>query len=531
MIVDELRRGIEGGWKAYDASTFTQDQNYEADVAIVGTGAGGGTAAEILSDAGLRVILIEEGPLWTSSDFHMLERESYPNLYQESAGRKTKDKGINILQGRSVGGSTTVNWTTSLRTPSETLAYWRDRFGLRDFEESDLAPWFARMEKRLNVAPWAKPPNANNDVLRKGAARLGIATAVVPRNVKGCWNLGYCGLGCPTNAKQSMLVTTIPAALAKGATLLSRARAWKLETGGANRVTALTCQAMQPDGVRPGPHAIRIRARHFVIASGAIGSPALLLRSGLPDPYGRVGKRTFLHPTLISAAMMPYEVRGYAGAPQSVYSDHFLTVDPIDGPAGYKLEVPPLHPILMATNVPGFGAAHEAIMQQMPSASTIIALLRDGFNDQSQGGTVELKSDGTPLLDYPITDFLWDGARRAFQTMAEIQFAADAKTVYPLHENAVPYPSLAQARSAIAALPMGILQTRVASAHVMGGCGMGADPKTSVVDGSGSHHHVENLSVFDGSVFPTSLGANPQLSIYAVVARNATRLVRSLTGP
>ena len=66
MIVDELRRGIEGGWKAYDASTFTQDQTYEADVAIVGTGAGGGTAAEILSDAGLRVILIEEGPLWTS---------------------------------------------------------------------------------------------------------------------------------------------------------------------------------------------------------------------------------------------------------------------------------------------------------------------------------------------------------------------------------------------------------------------------------------------------------------------------------
>jgi choline dehydrogenase-like flavoprotein len=127
MIVDALRRGIEGGWKAYDASTFMQDHTYEADVAIVGTGAGGGTAAEILSDAGLRVILVEEGPLWTSTDFHMLERESYPNLYQESAGRKTKDKGINILQGRSVGGSTTVNWTTSLRTPSATLAYWRKR--------------------------------------------------------------------------------------------------------------------------------------------------------------------------------------------------------------------------------------------------------------------------------------------------------------------------------------------------------------------------------------------------------------------
>ena len=224
--LDAVRRGIESGWRAYDASTFSRDQTYEADVAIVGTGAGGGTAAEILSGAGLRVILVEEGPLWTSSDFHMLERESYPNLYQESAGRKTKDKGINILQGRSVGGSTTVNWTSSFRTPPATLAYWRERFGLADFDESDLAPWFARMEARLNVKPWAKPPNANNDVLRVGAQRLGIPAATIPRNVKGCWNLGYCGLGCPTNAKQSMLVTTIPAALAKGATLLSRARAW-----------------------------------------------------------------------------------------------------------------------------------------------------------------------------------------------------------------------------------------------------------------------------------------------------------------
>ena len=174
---------------------------------------------------------------------------------------------------------------------------------------------------------------------------LGIADRRRPRNVKGCWNLGYCGLGCPTNAKQSMLVTTIPAALAKGATLLSRTRAGTLETGGANRVTALTCQA-HAAGRRPArsardPHS---RAPFRDRLGGAIGSPALLLRSGLPDPYGRVGKRTFLHPTLISAAMMPYEVRGYAGAPQSVYSDHFLTVDPIDGPVGYKLEVPPLHP-------------------------------------------------------------------------------------------------------------------------------------------------------------------------------------------
>jgi choline dehydrogenase-like flavoprotein len=141
---------------------------------------------------------------------------------------------------------------------------------------------------------------------------------------------------------------------------------------------------------------------------------------------------------------------------------------------------------------------------------------------------VELKADGTPLLDYPITDYVWNGARRALRTMADIQFAAGARTVTPLHENAVPYTSPAQARRAIDSFPMEILRTRVVSAHVMGGCAMGEDVKTSVVDSNGSHHHAGNLSVFDGSIFPTSIGANPQLSIYGIVARNAHRLAEEL---
>lgn len=513
----------------YDASTFDSDKTFDVDVAIVGTGAGGGTSAEILSHAGLRVLMIEEGPYWTSADFKMLESESYPNLYQESAARKTKDKGINILQGRAVGGSTTVNWTSSFRTPHATLAYWRERFGLNDYTVDGLAPWFEKIETRLNIKPWALPPNANNDALRRGAAALGIPTAIIPRNVKGCWNLGYCGMGCPKNAKQSMLVTTIPSALDHGAILLSRTRAERLVAGANGSITSLECVAMDHNGIHPTAHRITIRARHFVLAGGAIGSPALLLRSNLPDPYGRVGTRTFLHPTVISAAGMPTIVDPFSGAPQSIYSDHFLSVDTIDGPIGYKLEVPPLHPVLTSTTMTGYGLESAKAMSSFRYTSAIIALLRDGFHEQSTGGTVQLKSDGTPVLDYPITGYVWDGARRALATMAQIQFAAGAKWVHPLHENATPYTSVAQAHAAIADFPMEILRTRVASAHVMGGCGMGLDPKTSVVNGYGSHHHVDNISVFDGSVFPTSIGANPQLSIYGIVARNATRLAQHLS--
>ncbi len=505
-----------------DASKTTRDIDVEADVAIVGTGAGGGTAAEILSTQGLRVAMIEEGALRTSRDFHMLEREAYPQLYQDSAGRRTKDKGITILQGRTVGGSTTVNWTASFRTPPATLAFWREHYGLSDYTPETLAPWFERMERRLSIRPWVVEPNENNAVLKRGAARIGVKTAVVPRNVKGCANLGYCGMGCPLDAKQSMLVTTIPRALEHGATLVVRARAERLVQSG-SIVTGLECSALDAAGLVPGPYRVRVRARAFICAAGGIGTPGLLLRSGVPNANGMLGKRTFLHPTLVSVARMPHRVEAYAGAPQSVYSDHYLEA-PLDGPIGFKLEVPPVHPVLMATTLPGFGEEDAALTAALPYTQVIIALLRDGFHPESSGGSVELLGDGTPLLDYPMTPYLWDGARRALHAMTEIQFAAGASTVMPLHESAQPYATLEQTRAAIDSLPMDILRTRVVSAHVMGGCAMSADAKDGVVDGDGRHHELTNLYVFDGSVFPTSLGTNPQLSIYGITARNASRL-------
>jgi choline dehydrogenase-like flavoprotein len=529
MIRDLIAEGVASGWKVHDAARLTADLRLDADVAIVGTGAGGGTAAEILSAAGLRVVMIEEGPLASSKDFDMREARAYPALYQESAARKTKDQGINILQGRAVGGGTTVNWTSSFRTPRGVLAHWREAYGLSALTDEALAPWFATMERRLEIAPWAIAPNENNDVLRRGAALLGIATAVIPRNVKQCWNLGYCGVGCPTNAKQSMLVTTIPAALARGAVMVTRARAERL-LWDKSAVTSLECRALDTTGVRPGPHKVSVTARHYVLAAGAIGSPALLMRSRAPDPHGVLGRRTFLHPTCVSAAIMPQRVDGYSGAPQSVYSDHFLERAPLDGPIGFKLEVPPLHPVLTATTVPGHGASHARRMAQLPHTQAIIALMRDGFHPESQGGHVALKADGAPLVDYPIGAELWDGMRRAYLAMAEIQFAAGARAVLPIHEDALEYVTWSAAKEAIARLPMATGRAHVMSAHAMGGCAMGADERRSVVNDEGRHYQLENLSVFDGSVFPTSLGTNPQLTIYGLTARQASRLASVLTG-
>jgi choline dehydrogenase-like flavoprotein len=526
VITDPIKEGMAGGWKAVDAATLERDLDLDADVVVIGSGAGGGVTAEILANAGLKVVIVEEGPLASSSEFNMREREAYPRLYQESAGRQTRDKGITILQGRCVGGGTTVNWTSSFRTPPSTLAHWREAHGLRQMTEAGLEPWFRRMEERLSIAPWAVAPNENNDILRRGCEKLGWSSGTIPRNVKGCRNLGYCGMGCPTNAKQSMLVTTIPTALERGATLLHRARVVRLSIEG-DRVVAGEARGVAHNGAEPSPHRVRLRARHFVLAAGAIGSPAILMRSHAPDPDLNLGRRTFLHPTVVSAAVMPEKVDGYYGAPQSIFSDQFLDTR-LEGPAGFKLESGPTHPILVGITLPGFGERHDQWMRKLPNLQVVVALIRDGFHPESRGGRVVLRSDGAPVLDYPMSPYLWEAARRAYRAMAEIQFAAGARQVMPVHEGAAPLASWADAKEAIDRLPMRILAARLVSAHVMGGCAMGTQARSSVVNEAGRHHQIANLSIHDASIFPTSLGANPQLSIYAQAARLSTALASAL---
>jgi choline dehydrogenase-like flavoprotein len=526
-LPDPVREGLARGWKVYGGPHAALPEQLRCDVAIVGTGAGAGITAEILTRAGLDVVLIEEGPLKTSTDFRQRESDAYPSLYQESAARKTADKAINILQGRCVGGSTTVNWTSSFRTPPSTLKFWRERLGLAEFTDAAMAPWFEQAERRLNIGPWLTAPNENNDILRRGALKLGIPASSIRRNVKGCWNLGSCGMGCPTNAKQSMLVTTIPAALEAGARLLTQTRAQTLEFAH-GRAASLVCVPVQANGTAASSRATRVVARHYVVAGGAINSPALLKRSNAPDPHNLLGMRTFLHPVVISAANFEQRVEAWAGAPQTIYSDHFLETQPIDGPIGFKLEAPPLHPVIVASTLPGFGQAQADSLKDFPHTQSLLALMRDGFHERSTGGTVSLRGDGSPVLDYPLNDFVMEGARRAILTMAEIQFAAGARSVWPVHELAAPYTSWAQAREAISALPMKPLLTRVVSAHVMGGCAMGADERRGVVRTDGVHWQVDNLSVHDGSLFPTSIGANPQLSIYGLANKLATHLATRL---
>jgi choline dehydrogenase-like flavoprotein len=512
----------------YPGDTLDRDLDLEGDVAIVGTGAGGAISAEILARAGLRVVMVEEGAYNTAQDFTLREVPTFARLYQDGAVRPTRDGALSVVQGRTVGGSTTVNWTSSFRTPEPTLQHWQQSHGIEGLGHEDLAPWFEAIEERLHIAPW-EVHNANNALLARGAEQLGWRHGVIRRNVRNCVSLGYCGLGCPVDAKQSMAVTAIPDALDHGAVLATRVRAERLQLSG-DRVTAIEGLALDARGVRPTGRRVWLRAPWVIVAAAAINSPALLMRSAVPDPHGRLGTRTFLQTHNYSLAFMPEPVNSFYGAPQSIYTDQFTWRDGVTGRAGFNMEAAGAQPVVSMNFWKEVGTEMADFARRLPHLHVLVSQIRDGFHPDSPGGEVHLRDDGSAVLDYPINDFIWDGVRSSYLAMAECQFAAGAESVHPACSDATTYRSWGEARAAIPALRLRSPNVFLNSTHPLGGCAMGGEPRTSVVDASGRHHQVMNLAVFDGSVFPTSLGVNPCLSIYALAARNATALAARIAG-
>lgn len=511
MTVRRHTRNIVSG-KVHNAAGLSRDVEITADVAVIGSGPGGAMAAATLAARGAKVIVLEEGDHVIASELEMHEEAAYPRLYQEGGSRATEDLAITILQGRAVGGGTIVNWMTSLRTPERTLEIWRRDHQVSGVSSATLASHFERIERRLSIHAAAETDvNANNRVLRDGARALGYPITYLPRNTRDCENLGLCSFGCPIDAKQTAASTYLSDALASGAEVYARARVTKLVRSGA-RVTAVDAAAVDPLTQRATGPKLRVRAGRVVLAGGAINSPALLLRSGFAHP--RLGTRTWLHPVVATVAEFDEPIEAWYGSPQSIacqtFSDRGEKI-------GYFIETPPIHPMLGALATPSFGSEHRESMERLRYFNTLIALTIDGFDLSEPGGTVTLSRRGVPALRYELRERNFEAFREAMKTTARIQFAAGARRVMTLHNDAVRLTNVAEVdlidRARFEPNSMSIF-----SAHQMGGCAMGDDPARAVVDSRGKMHGTANLWICDGSVFPTGLGVNPMLSIYGVAS-------------
>ncbi len=489
------------------------DLALSAEVCVIGSGGGGAVAAALLAEAGRSVVVLEKGPHWTSAEFTQREDQMLPRLFEEAGMRQTEDGGHVILQGRAVGGSTVHNLCYAFRTPEPILRVWREEHGLAELTPEALAPSFERVEAGLRVKPIREDElNSLNRLLRAGAERLGWSGLVARHNREGCVQAGYCILGCSYGAKQSMLVTYVPRADAAGARIYAGAQAERIEAPG-GRVRRVLGRVVDEAGEPRG--ALEVEARVVVLAAGAIASPDLLRRSGIGDP-AQVGRHLHLHPSVMAAGFWDEPIHAYRGIPQSYYVDEWIDLER-DPRSGFVLMPISGFPVLTAANLPGFGREHFAWMRGYAKMGGVLALL----HDESEGSVESGDSLARPRIRYALDARdraqLTQGLRRC----VELLFASGARRVL------VPYaagPLALERGDSLAEIDRREVregEIPLASTHPQSTCRMGGDPSRSVVDAVGHCHGVHGLFVADMSVFPTSLGAPPQITTAALADRTA----------
>ncbi len=512
------------------AATFRDTGVVQADVIVIGSGAGGAVAAARLAEAGKRVIILEAGEFVRSDEFTEREAEMTERLYAEGGLRATDDLAVSMMQGATVGGSTTVNWMIMLRTPAHVLDEWSRRFGLEGMDASSLAPVFARIERDVHSARVPDDAHSpNNRILIDGARQLGWAVESAYINARGCVRSGFCGQGCRYDAKQGTQQVYLPRALAHGATLYADARAERIDAvSRAATVNALPMKrvtaTVRARGTPTSVAALTLEAPVVIVAAGAVETPLLLQRSGMGG--GGVGRYLRLHPTTAAIGVHDREIYGATGIPLSAMCDEFIRRD--DNGYGFWLECPPLHPSIGSSAISGFGAPHAAMMRRFPNLASTIALTRDGSDMQTSSGSVLLDARGRARIRYALSAPDAANVTASIEAAARLQLAAGATEVHTLHSTPVVVRS---ERDLVKLRTRSTDANRLTlfSAHVNGTARIGTDPAISGVTPEGERHGVRGVYVFDGSMLPTGVGVNPQETIMALSSVLAERLLARLS--
>jgi choline dehydrogenase-like flavoprotein len=475
----------------------------EVDVCVIGAGAGGCATAAALAQSGLTVAVLEEGRHWEPGQFKPTTAAAFKNLYQDRGLRSLRGNAIIPMPGgRGVGGSTLINSAICFRTPPAVLQCWRDEHGCDSFTEDRFAPYFDRIWRTLGVTvnPVAVQRN-NNLIFKEGAEKLGLRGEFTARSAPGCVGCGICQYGCPSGGKSSADRTFLAEALQSGRVgVYADCRMTGVETQG-DRVVAVSGELVDPD-THEGRGSVRVKADTFVLSAGPIGSPVFLLKHGLADD-AHCGQHLVVHPTSGVMARFEQEIRPWSGVTQGYYVDCW--------DRGFLLQTftvtPDQYYLVMQSRAGAETLGYMRDLAHMASAGALV-------HDQDSAGAVRHTVMG-PDLSY----FFGEGDKRrlidGIRLAAEVFFAAGAREVFAGHMNAKAIPSPGQIAASI---PYDIPAHHLFlyASHPMGTCRMGADPAASVVDPQGRVWGWANLRVADASMFPTSLGVNPQVTTMAM---------------
>jgi long-chain-alcohol oxidase len=496
-------------------------RDVRADVVVVGSGAGGGTVAQALvplAEEGKRILVLERGPRFADREMNGNEMEMADALYLDSGGFLTADGAMTLAVGRAYGGSTVVYTGTSLHPPARVIEGWN----VPGLDHADVVRRSRKYAEENHVHPL--PPrdiNDNNRLFVEGAKAAGYTPEQFPVNVKGCRGSSLCNLGCPNGAKQGTHKVQLPRAEAVGVEVVTRATAFRLR----DREVWVRVDPRSPGSLgrdpewEPGEY--RVRSDQVVLAGGVLGTPPLLLHSGLGSGLPRLGHGFTCHPAFILVGEHPGRITNDVGHPKSFFVDRAQE-------EGFVLETCMYFPFVTAKNLTGFGPEHATFMEAFPRLQMILVLACDKAVPENR---VAIDRAGNPVVHYSFTPAVVESLARATRAAARIFFAAGAERVHaPL---AVP-PLLK--RSEAQKIDERILgrhflpgTVSVSAAHLMGGAGMGGSRRDSVTDAWGRVHGIPWLRVADASLFPDSLEINPYLTIMALADRVAEGVLEDVT--
>ncbi|HVV85393.1 MAG TPA: GMC family oxidoreductase [Kofleriaceae bacterium] len=495
--------------RVHPAATLDADQSLACDVVVIGTGAGGAVVAKELAEAGVAVVMIEEGDYFERKDFADRPFAMQRKLYRAagatfSIGNVT----IPIPLGKTVGGTTTINSGTCFRTPDAVLRRWRDDHGLADLSPEAMGPYFERVERVLQPGP--TPPEHLGgcaQVVIRGADRLGYSHRPLRRNAPACDGQGVCCFGCPTDAKRSTNVSYVPMALRAGAELYTGARVTRLvfDRGRAVGVVARSS----------GGRTLTVHAPAVVVACGSLLTPVLLMRNQVADRSGQLGRNLSIHPALGLLGEMEERVESWKGVPQSYSIDEFADQGILMEGAATPLEY-------TASEMSQIGPR----LIELAEGYDRVASFGFMVSDTSRGSVRLVR--GRPVVTYNLGDPDVARIKRGAELLARVFFAAGARSVItPVHgfdelRGPADVDRLARARLRAADFSL-------SAYHPLGTARMGRDPASSVIGPDHQVHGAPGLYVVDGAAVPTALGVNPQVTIMALATRAADLLAARLS--
>lgn len=492
--------------------------NLTCDVIVVGSGAGGAVVGKELAEVGLDVVMIEEGGYYKTEDFLIDDTiASASRLYRDAGATAILGKpNIMYAEGRCVGGSTTINGGMCWRTPEKIMKRWQWERGLVNFTPQLMDRFFSRVEE--NIQAKSMIPEARNrdaELLKLGGERLNY---IVKQNVRAqdhCVGANMCITGCPTGAKQATLLNYIPQFLDAGGELFTNCRIQKVVTK-RKRAVGVDGYFVDPLTKRK-THKIKVRSKIVIVCGGAVQTPALLLKSRIRDERRLLGKNLIVHPNTKVIGVFNEEVYPWKGVNQGFQITEYFD-------EGILMAVNYVPPGIMALALPFEG---EMLLRVMKEELNYMVMGGALIEDTGQG-EVKIGPFDTVMPTYNLNQHDFRQSIRAVALLSEVFFAAGARKCY------LPFAQMPEIRSVddipkIYNLPLKPTDLELMTVHIMGTAQMGSRPENSVVDSHGEFHNVKGLFVADASVFPTSIGVNPQVTIMALATRTAAYIAENFS--